>query len=182
MISIWYGLKRNVMCSAEQDFVIDYFKKNNGTRFLSPRPKTFDSRKGQQVHKYGAKMTVSSKPMILGIVQSWVEDFVHECDFPQILRDLLAYDEEYIGTDWDSVDALAYAKMRIEDMRTRPRKSSDDDDPTPMIQWREDERGNMILVETEQIEKKKDVNLAQESRGNWRPGYTYPARKEDDEK
>jgi len=181
-ISTWYGLIRNTMCSAEQDFVIDYYTKNGGTRFLSPRPKSFDSKKGQQVHKYGAKMTGFSKEMILGLVQSMIEDYVHEWDFPQILRDALAYDEEYIGTDWDSIDAMAYAKMRIEDMKTRPRKSSDLEEAAPAIQWVPDERGNMILVRTERVEKNKDVNLSKETRGNWRRGYNYPDEKMNDDK
>jgi hypothetical protein len=169
-IAVWYGLKNNVMCSAEQDFVIDYFKKNGGTKYLSPRPKTFDTRRGQQVHKYGAKMTGSSKEIILGIVQSWVIDYVDDCEFPLILRDLLAYDEAYIGTDWDSVDAIAYAKMRIEDMKTRPRKSNDDEDMTPEIIWIPDERGNMILVEKQRAEDQNKQLHTTESTGNWRKG------------
>lgn len=174
-ISVWYGLKRNTMCNAEQDFVIDYYVKNDGRSYLSPRPRTYDSPKSQQIHKFGAKMTGYSKPMILGVVQSWVEDFVQFCNFPLLLRDLLAYDEEYVGTDWDSVDALAYAKMRAEDMKTRPRKSSDIlppdyDDP----EWRHDADGNAILVERPEEkpkEVKHDENL--EGDGGWRPGFSY---------
>jgi len=172
-IATWYDLKRNVMCSAEQDFVIDYFKKNNGLKYLSPRPRTFDAKNTQQVHKYGAKITVGNQDLAMGTAQSWVEDYVQDCEFPALLRDLLAYDEEYIGTDWDSVDALIYAKMRIEDMRTRPRKSYDDEEKIPAIQWVEDSRGNMILVRTEKTNKPNEPNLSNESRGNWRPGFSY---------
>ena len=175
-ISVWYGLRRNTMVNAEQDFVIDYYEKNDGRLYLSPRPKTFDSAKSQQIHKYGAKMTGFSKPMILGIVQTWVEDHVQFCDFPEMLRDLLAYDEEYVGTDWDSVDALAYAIMRIEDMKRHPRSADDyrpelDDEP----EWVWDKEGNAILVEKKgELEnrnyKKKDLD---EGEGNWKPGYNY---------
>jgi hypothetical protein len=145
-IAVWYRLVKNTMCSAEQDFVIDYFTKNGGLKYLSPRPKAFDSPKSVQVHKYGAKMTGYSKEMILGIVQTWVENYVDLCNYPEILRDLLAYDEEYIGTDWDSVDSIAYSIMRIEDMRTRPRRSDDGDsdrDDEPV--WGKDQEGNMVI-------------------------------------
>ena len=174
-ISVWYGLRRNTMCNAEQDFVIDYYMKNEGRSYLSPRPKAFDSPKSQQIHKFGAKMTGYSKPMILGVVQSWIEDFVQYCNFPQMLRDMLAYDEEYVGTDWDSVDALAYAKMRIEDMKTKPRKGSDEiateyDEP----QWAFDENGNAILKEqADPVIKKRKHNEMLEGKGGWRPGYNY---------
>ena len=167
-ISAWYNLKRNTMCSAEQDFIIDYYNKNGGQKYLSPRPKTFDSKKSQQVHKWGAKMTGSSKEIILGIVQSWVEDYVQFTNFPELLRDLLAYDEEYVGTDWDSVDALAYAKMRIEDMRTRPRRNQDDEEDNDEPEWVWDASGNAILKEknNEQVVN-KDINN-EEGKGGWR--------------
>lgn len=167
-ISTWYGLKRNTMCSAEQDFIIDHYKKHGGTKYLSVRPKTFDAKRGQQVHKYGAKVTGYSKEIILGIVQSWVEDFVNHCEFPELLRDLLAYDEEYVGTDWDVVDALAYAKMRIEDMRTRPRRSWEDEDAEPEVEWKEDDSGNMIMMSSNSNSGKKERLPNKESRDQWR--------------
>jgi intein/homing endonuclease len=180
-IAIWYGLLRNTMCSAEQDFVIDYFKKNGGTKFLSPRPKTYDSKGSKQMHQYGAKMTVSSKPIILGVVQSWVEDFVLFCHFQQILRDMLAYDEEYIGTDWDSVDALALAKMRIEDMRTRPRNRHDADKDDDDVVWYEDSDGNMRVREKESpgSTAEKREALGDDAIGNW---VSLSGENEDDER
>jgi len=176
MISVMYGLRRNTMANAEQDFVIDYYVKNDGRIYLSPRPKSFESQKSQQLHKYGAKMTGYSKPMILGLVQSMIEDFIQFYNFPPMLRDMLAYDEEYIGTDWDSVDALAYAKMRIEDMKTRPRQAPDESDDTyDEPEWKYDKDGNAILVEREPADRgskpKKGTPL--EGPGGWRHGFSY---------
>ena len=165
-IAVWYRLKRNTMINAEQDFVIDYFIKNGGINYLAPRPKSFDAPKTKQVHKYGAKMTGYSKTMILGIVQTWVENYVDLCWFPALLRDLLAYDEEYIGTDWDSVDALAYAIMRIEDMRTRPRQADDSYLESDEPEWVQDQSGNIVLKYEEKEEGKK-VNQKQEEAGRW---------------
>jgi len=161
-IAVYYRLKKNTMVNAEQDFVIDYFIKNGGTNYLSIRPKSFDAPKTKQVHKYGAKMTGFSKEMILGVVQTWVENYVDLCPFPEMLRDLLAYDEEYIGTDWDSVDALAYAIMRVEDMKTRPRKSDDFADVNTDPEWIVNSNGNIVLKneikeEVKSIEEKNEV-------------------------
>jgi len=159
------------MSNAEQDFVIDYYIKNGGRKFLSPRPKAFDSPKSEQRHKFGAKMTGYSKPLIIGVVQSWVEDFVQFCNFPEMLRDLLAYDEEYIGTEWDSVDSLAYAIMRIEDMRTQPRKGEAENDPAYAdAKWRFDADGNAILVDTPQLTTKIESNRNLEGSGGWKAG------------
>lgn len=165
-IAIYYGLRRNVMASAEQDFVIDYFKKNGGEMFLSPRPTSFDVKDSKQSHQYGAKFTGASKPVILGVTQSWVEDYVQFCNYVEILRDLLAYDEEFVGTDWDSVDALALAKMRAEDMRTRPRNRHDVDVDEDDVQWYQDNDGNMrVKAVPESKQDKKE--LRSENQGNW---------------
>jgi hypothetical protein len=187
-ISVWYRLIRNTMANAEQDFVIDYFMKNGGARYLSPRPKAFDSPKSQQVHKLGAKMTGYSKEIILGIVQTYVENYIELNRFPAMLRDLLAYDEEYIGTDWDSVDALAYALMRIEDMKTRPRKADDDDNSDIEPEWGKDEAGNLVIKNKEVLmekpkERKSDKdeetkNL--EYTGRWK-AQEYKERKRQDD-
>lgn len=172
-ISVYYGLRRNVMCSAEQDFVIDYFVKNEGSRYLAKRPRTFDSPKSTQQHRFGAKMTGFSKPMILGLVQSWVEDYVQFCKFPPLLRDLLAYDEEYVGTDWDSVDALALAKMRMEDMKTKPRKSNDYEKDSGEAKWKFDEDGNAILISAPKQQVKTSLNKITEGEGGWVQGFDY---------
>ena len=120
-ISVYYNLIGNVMMSAEHDFIIEYFLNNGGRKFLAPRPKAFDSPNTQQTHKYGAKMTSESKPKMLGHLQSLVDNYSHCIWFEEILRDLLAYDEENIGTDWDLADALGYAYMRIIDMKAKPK-------------------------------------------------------------
>lgn len=176
-VSVLYGLRRNTMCNAEQDFVIDYYVKNEGRIYLSPRPSTFDSPKSQQVHKYGAKMTGYSKPMILGIVQTHIEDYIQFCSFPPMLRDMLAYDEEYIGTDWDSVDALAYAIMRIEDMRRHPRRADEveykEDDEA---EWRYDKKGNAILIDKEPKPEPKHRIKVGEGSGGWTSGSNFPER------
>jgi len=176
MISVLYGLRRNTMANAEQDFVIDFYVKNEGRSYLSPRPKSFESKKSKQVHKYGAKMTIYSKPMILGLVQSMIEDYVSYYNFPEMLRDMLAYDEEYIGTDWDSVDALAYAKMRIDDMKTKPRAAPEDiDDAYAEPEWKFDKDGNAALVEKpqEEIGTKPKKGKPLEGEGGWRAGFSY---------
>lgn len=181
-ISVWYNLVKNTMCSAEQDFVIDYFLKNGGNKFLSPRPRSFDSPNNEQSHNIGAKMTSHSKPMILGIVQSMIIDYVQYWMFPELLRDCLAYDEQYIGTDWDSVDAIALAKMRIEDMKSRPRKNNEEvDDVGDSPEWIFDEKGNAILKDVpEKTRKKQTKKELPESVGGWRAGYTYDEKIYDD--
>lgn len=119
-ISVFVQAIRNTMISAESDMVIKYYKDNHGRRYLSPRPKSFDAPDSKQMHDFGAKMTTYSKPRMIGVLQTWVEDCVHECWFIEMIYDLIAYDDENIGTDYDSGDALGLSLMRIVDMRRDP--------------------------------------------------------------
>lgn len=125
-IAIYYRAHRNVMVSAEHDFIIDYFIQNGGEKYLSFRPKSFDAPNGAQENKYGAKMTGYSKPKMLGFLQTMVDDNYMYIWFEEIIRDLLAYDEANIGTDWDLADAMGYAWMRIVDMKVSPKEAIDD--------------------------------------------------------
>jgi hypothetical protein len=122
-ISVYYNLLKNTMIAAESDAVIKYYKDNNGLKYLAKRPKSFDAPNSQMLNDYGVKMTGFSKPKMLGIVQSWVEAHIHSCWFVQILNDGIAYDEANIGTDWDSIDAVGYALMRIKDMAKKVQHS-----------------------------------------------------------
>ena len=123
-IAVYYNLRKNMMISAESDMVINFFKENFGKRFLSPRPKEFDAPDGKQMHDWGVKMTTYSKPRMISLLQTYVEDAIHVCYFDNLIRNFLAYDYENIGTDWDDVDAIGYALMRIVDMKRVPVKES----------------------------------------------------------
>ena len=121
-IAVWYNLIRNVMLSAEYDAIINFWKSFGGEKYMSLRPRAFESKASKQEHKYGAKMTSHSKPLALGVAQGWVIDSTQYNFFPELLRDFLAYDEEKIDSDWDAADAVMLALMRIEDMKRFPRR------------------------------------------------------------
>ncbi len=120
-ISVLYNLQKNTMASAEADLVIQYYKNQGSAKYLSPRPKSFDSPNGELNNDYGAKMTTYSKPRMVGLLQSWVEDNTSSLMFSRTINDLICYDDQNIGTDYDSVDALGLCLMRIEDMKKKPK-------------------------------------------------------------
>jgi len=121
-IAVWYGLKKNVMISAEYDNIIGFWKSNYGIPYLSSRPRSFESKASKQEHKFGAKMTMHSKPLALGVAQSWILDNYKNIYYPELIRDFIAYDEEIVESDWDAADAVMLALMRITDMRKNPRE------------------------------------------------------------
>jgi hypothetical protein len=153
-IAVYYKLYRDVMISAEHDFCIDYFKKNNGRAYLSPRPRSFDSPDSEAKYDYGAKFNVN-KGRIIGIIQSWVDDYAYLCDFELLLKELIAFDEINMGSDWDIVDAVGYCLMRIIDRKSKP-KDSNNSTNQERIEWQRDKDGNVRAVGVN-TEKNDDV-------------------------
>jgi hypothetical protein len=175
-IAVWYNLIGNVMISAEYDNIINYFKENGGRKFLAPRPRSFESKKSTQEHKYGAKMTSHSKPLALGIAQSWVLDSAQYCVFLRLIKDYLAYDEEKIESDWDGADAWMLILMRIEDMRTAPRKVLNNEEYSEneydlsegMPIFKLQNNGEVYISQDLDFQNKKEV--WNEDKGGWSSG------------
>lgn len=108
------------MISAESDMVINHYINMGCKKFLSKRPKSFDSPDSEQKHEFGIKMNSFSKPRALGVMQTFVEYNAQYCVFEQIINDFLAYDDQNIGNDYDGADAVGNALARIYDMKRLP--------------------------------------------------------------
>lgn len=156
-ISVFYDLIRDTMISAEHDFLIDYYKKNFGRRYLAYRPRSFDSPSTEAVYEYGAKIQGFNVSRVVGIIQSYVEEHIHLCDSVILIRELIAFDEINIGSDWDIVDALGYALMRILDRKTKPKSSSDNLEEDDNITWSLDKDGDPIMKKTGNHDDDNDV-------------------------
>ena len=168
-ISIYYNLIKNTMISAEYDLIIQYYKDMGAKKYLSPRPKSFDSPDTEQHHDYGVKMNSYSKPRMVGLLQSWVEDFTHLCEFPDMLKDLIAYDDQNIGTDYDSADALGYALMRIIDMKRTPQEDTKNKKARSDLPEYIEVNGIIIQVNypDEDEDEKKPQTVIELGRGKW---------------
>lgn len=144
MISVLYGTIRDTMISAEHDFLIDFYKKNFGRKYLAFRPRSFDSPSTEAVYEYGAKIQGFAVSRVIGIIQSYIEENIDLCDSEQLVRSLIAFDEINIGTDWDIVDALGYALMRILDRKAKPINEKDEIKDEIELEWVTDSNGEIV--------------------------------------
>lgn len=156
-ISVWYNLVGRMMIAAEMDICIGYFKSNFGTRYLARRPKSFDVVGTKMTHEYGVKMTGQTKPKMISFMQTWVVDNIIFCWSDQLCRDLVAYDDEHIGNDWDLADALGLGLIAISD--TKRNVTSKDDELTSnssndLIKWGVNSRGVVVADNMEEEMKK----------------------------
>jgi hypothetical protein len=141
MASVFYELIGNTLADAGSDLVIQHYQNNGCSRYLALRPTEFDSEGGEQVHKYGVKFTVSSKPKAIGILQTEIVLHSHKWVFPQLYEECLDYDVNQKKSDWDTADALMVAKMRDIDMlhthRVIDESKVPDKDPFAIPYWEE---------------------------------------------
>ena len=166
-IAVMYNLVQNTMISAEYDLIIDWWKRHGGLRYISPRPRTFDAPKTQYNYNLGAKMTTANKPRMLALVQTYIDDWCEYIKFVDILKDALAYDEENIGSDWDSIDALGLSLMRDHDMRVLPaQRDQTEDERQGMGRVKYMTEGNALIPYVEKPNGEKDLLLRKDQ---WRP-------------
>ena len=122
-ISVFYNAIKNTMIGADVDALIGHYKNNFGKKYLSPRPKSFDSPDTKISHDFGFKATSSpnSKPKMIGCMQTFVEESCDHWVFRDLVLDFMSYDDESIGTDYDLADACGHALVRIQDMKIVPK-------------------------------------------------------------
>lgn len=116
-IAVFWDLRQNMMLSAEYDLIIKHFQAHGGKKYIAPRPRSFDSPNTKAEYKLGVKMNSYNKPLMVGLMQTDVEDNCEVIYFDELVDNLIAYDELNIGDDWDLGDAYGYALMRCVDMR-----------------------------------------------------------------
>ena len=167
-VSIFCNAVKNTMIGVDADSLIGYYKEMGGKKYLSPRPRSFESDKSEQMHEFGYKSTSFSIPRVLSLQQSWVEDYAIMCWYHELLLDLIAFDEINIGNDYDLADALGHALIRIQDMKRKPSfNHAISEDQISLPEWREDENGNIVMEKSPFNTVKKNAKMKEEI-GGWK--------------
>lgn len=153
--SIYWKLNENTLIDAGSPGIIDYYMKNGGEKYLSPRPRTFESPNSEQGHTYGMKFTTYNRPMLEGLMQAEIVDHIEDNPFPELIKDFSAYNSNDNDTDCDGHDAYLLTLAREKDMRKMIRNidtnknNNDMSMPTRTL----DEDGNVIIVSGTQRSK-----------------------------
>ncbi len=114
-VSVYYDLKYNTLIDFAKPGIIKHYKDRGAHIYLAKRPEKFESEKSEQRHDYGVLLTSHSKPLMLGMLQTYFLDHGHKLWFPILIDEALSYDETARGedSDKDAVDALGIALMQM---------------------------------------------------------------------
>ncbi len=147
MVSVYYNLYKNTLIDVAKPAVIQYYKELGLESYLAKRPPKFQSEGSQQTHEYGVNINPYSKPIMIGMLQTYIEDYIHTCWFSTILDELKIYNVSQDDSDNDTVDALGIALMQDVSEATAPFNQDDMsiDEAYATVEYMLDKDGNTVI-------------------------------------
>lgn len=147
-LSIYYDLIGTVLVDIRNGLVLQYFKDLGCQRFLSRRPKKFESPNSEQTNEFGFSLNVYSKPRMVGALQTFFYSHVSKVWFLNIIEEALNYDEFEADSDNDTVDALGIALMKALDMENVAVNEDDllKANPYQYPEWGKTGAGNIVDI------------------------------------
>ena len=130
-----YKLYPNVVSTlgdkASSSGIINWYKDNGCQKYLAVRPTKFESTNSEQSHEYWVSLNTYSRPLMVGMMQTAIYDYVQNIWFPQLIDQLGNFDEVTVGSDNDLADAYGIALMQDVSVGISPRdlNYSSKDDP-----------------------------------------------------
>ena len=147
MLSIYYNLYFNVLGDVASDTIIKHFEISGCYKYLADRPKKFESEGSTQSHDKWVRLTDYSRPRMIGLMQTHVNDYCDQIDFPELLDQLGNYDEVAKDSDNDLADAYGIALMQDISREIKPRSAADDNvkNRFELPQFEDDGNGGLRL-------------------------------------
>lgn len=119
-LAVYYNLIEGVLIDIGAGLIIKHFQDAGLERFLSRRPRKFESPNTKQTHDFGVSLNTYSKPKMIGALQSYFLFHSEKVWFDALLNESLDYGETEKDSDNDLVDAFGIALMKALDMEQIP--------------------------------------------------------------
>ncbi len=155
-LSVYYNLVGATLGDkASSSGIITWYRDNGCQKYLAVRPTKFESTNSEQSHEYWVSLNTYSRPLMVGLMQSAIYDYVQNIWFPELINQLGNFDEVTVGSDNDLADAYGIALMQDISTVISPRdlNYSLKDDPFVLNSFEDDD------------EKEKRISLEQDWKG-----------------
>ncbi len=145
-MAVYYNMVGNVLGDIRSDGILEYWKTRGGEKYLAGRPAKFEKADSEVGTDYWFSINKSTKPLMVGVMQQNIEDYVDQMWFPHLIDELQNYDEVEIGSDNDLADAWAIALVQdlCADLKPKDITISEDNE-WDMPEWGTDSNGNVIM-------------------------------------
>jgi hypothetical protein len=165
MASIYWDLKSNTLIDVRCPGIIQHYKMGGCEMYLAKQPAKFQSERSELKHEYGMSINAYSKPLMIGLYQTYILDHGNKIWYKQILDETLNYDVLEKESDNDSVDAVMLAlcqsvSVGIDVIDEGKLMAAN---PFEYPEYETDRRGNVVpvgIIDREKIKKAKDPEMA----------------------
>lgn len=158
MLAVHYDIVNNCLIDVRCPGIIGFWKEYGGEKYLANRPAKFESPNSEQGHDYGISLNKYSRPLMVGVMQTHIEDFSSEIWFntsddkgPKLISELQDYDEVAVDSDNDLADAYGMALIQDISCEVRPKSMDElnDSDRDAMPEFMFDGNGDIVMKNIE---------------------------------
>ena len=158
-LSIYYNMHRNVLGDLGSDAVMKHFELFGCYGLLADRPKKFETLISDQSHAKWVRLTDYSKPKMIGLMQFHVNNHCDKIWFPELLSQIITYDEGAKDSDNDLADAYGIALMQDISFDVAPRDTEDINNIGDRYELPTFKDGRMVGPENPITNIQQDINL-----------------------
>lgn len=156
-LAVYYDLIGNVLGDVRCPGILQFWKDWGGDKYIAQRPAKFESPNTEAGHDYWMSINRYSKPLMVGVMESHVEDYIDGYKFPALLNEIGDYDIETVDSDNDLADA--HGMCLIQDMccELKPKDTTKEDEYSDIINLPEfGENGNFIIEKPDLESEEQD--------------------------
>lgn len=146
-LAVYYDLVGNVLGDIRSDGILEFWLNWGADKYLALRPVSFESADAQQSSKYWLSLNKFSRPLMVGLMQSHIEDYVQHNWFPMLIDELQNYDEVTTDSDNDLADAYGIALIQNISCEIKPKdlSNNDKDDTFELPEYFLDKDGDVMV-------------------------------------
>jgi len=153
--AIFFRLNQSVLIDLANKLIFKYFQERGYSNLLAYRPRKFEKEDSQQTELYGFQINNHSKQLMVGLMQSAVNEDCDQIWFGELINQLQNYDEVEIGSDNDLADAYGIALVQdvSEEVKARNIKDYTDKNVFQTVEWITDSNGNKVPLEHDNVKE-----------------------------
>jgi len=144
-LSVLYKLVKNVLLDIANAVIVTHFENSGLRHYFADRPRKFESEKSDQTRDIGIRLTGFSKPRMVSLMESHIEDYGDKIWFPVLINELGNYNEIETDSDNDLADAYGIALMQDVSSEIKPKNLEENvvKDKYKLTQFESDGNGGL---------------------------------------
>lgn len=153
-LTVYYNIEQNVLGDVRCPGILNYWKDLGQEKWIAGRPAKFESPNTEAGNEYWVSLNKYSKPLMIGVMETHIEDYIDNIHFPVLIKEICDYDVETDESDNDLADAYGIALMQdiSFELNVKDLSKSDKDDTFELPEFTYGNDGNLYM-KSEKVER-----------------------------